>query len=111
MTLSGAFADRLLRRGDRMAVSFLRNGCLETGLSYRELDRDINRMANHFLGLGVSGGDRIVVFLPKSLASVVSVLASYRIGAVAVPLNPGFTLSDCSLIFQSRCSRSYAPQG
>ena len=94
ITLSGAFADRLPQWGADTAVSFLRDGCLETRLSYGELNRDVNRMANAFLDSGVSKGDRILLSLPKSLVGVVAGLASYRIGAIAVPLNPGFTPSE-----------------
>ena len=51
-------------------------------------------MANFFLDLGVERGDRIILFLPKSLVCVVITIALQRIGAIAVPLNPGFTPSE-----------------
>lgn len=67
---------------------------METRLSYGALSRDTNRMAGFFLDLGVERGDRIILFLPKSLVCVVVTIALQRIGAIAVPLNPGFTQSE-----------------
>jgi len=53
--------------GTKKAISFFREGSLETEISYLELDRDSNRMANTFLNLGVTRGDRVVLYIPKSL--------------------------------------------
>ncbi|MFQ6078188.1 MAG: class I adenylate-forming enzyme family protein [Thermodesulfobacteriota bacterium] len=67
---------------------------LETEVSYRELNQDSNRMANIFLDLGVRKGDRVLLYLPKSLGFVVAHLALQKIGAIAVPLNPGFKKAE-----------------
>ncbi|NIO08023.1 MAG: AMP-binding protein, partial [Deltaproteobacteria bacterium] len=53
-----------------------------------------NRMANTFLDLGVKKGDRVILYLPKSLGFVVAHLAVQKIGAIGVPLNPGFKKSE-----------------
>ena len=79
---------------DKTAVSFLRNGRLETLLSYRELNQDSNRCAAEFKERGVEKGDRVILFLNKSIFFVVAHLALQKIGAVAVPLNPGFTRAE-----------------
>jgi acyl-coenzyme A synthetase/AMP-(fatty) acid ligase len=42
-----------LIRWENKAISFVREGMLETEISYRELNQDSNRMANTFLDLGV----------------------------------------------------------
>jgi malonyl-CoA/methylmalonyl-CoA synthetase len=67
---------------------------VETEISYRELNQDSNRMANTFLELGMKRGDRVILYLPKSLAFVVAHLALQKIGAIGVPLNPGFKKSE-----------------
>lgn len=77
-----------------MAVTFMREGLFETGLSYGDLDRDTNRMAHTLLERRVQKGDRAILYLPKSLAFVVAHLAVQKIGAICVPLNPGFTHSE-----------------
>ena len=74
-SLRDCFLDSFLTRGEKKAISFLRDGAVETEISYRELNRDSNRMANAFLDLGVKKGDRVILYLPKSLAFVVAHLA------------------------------------
>ncbi len=93
-SLRDCLLDSFSIRGKKKAISFLREGRLETDISYRELNRDSNRMANIFLDLGVKKGDRVLLYLPKSLAFVVAHLALQKIGAIAVPLNPGFKKSE-----------------
>ena len=74
--------------GKKTALRFFRNGNLETELTYANLDADTNRMANFFSAAGVGKGDRVVLFLPKSVGFLVAHLALLRIGAVSVPVNP-----------------------
>ncbi len=93
-SLKDCFLDSFLIRGEKKAISFLRGGMLETEISYRELNQDSNRMANTFLDLGVKKGDRVILYLPKSLGFVVAHLALQKIGAIGVPLNPGFKQSE-----------------
>ena len=89
-SLSQGFTASSFKRGEKEAVTFLRAGKLESRLSYRELDGDSNRVANILRALGVEKGDRVILFLPKSLIFVIAYLAIHKIGAIAVPLNPGF---------------------
>jgi len=93
-SLKDCFLDSFLIRGEKKAISFLRGGMLEAEISYRELNQDSNRMANTFLDLGVKKGDRVILYLPKSLGFVVAHLALQKIGAIGVPLNPGFKQSE-----------------
>jgi malonyl-CoA/methylmalonyl-CoA synthetase len=51
-------------------------------------------MANALLEMGVGKGDRVILYLPKSLGSIMVHLALQKIGAIAVPLNPGFKRSE-----------------
>ena len=78
----------------RPAITFLRDGKVETEISYFELNRDTNRMANIFLVEGVKKGDRVILFIQKSLIFVVAHLALQKIGAISVPLNTGFKKSE-----------------
>jgi malonyl-CoA/methylmalonyl-CoA synthetase len=93
-TLKDWFNDSFSSRGDQKAISFLRSAGLETELSYRDLNQDADRCAHTLLKLGVEKGDRVVLFLNKSLIFVVAHLALQKIGAIAVPLNPGFKKSE-----------------
>jgi malonyl-CoA/methylmalonyl-CoA synthetase len=93
-SLKDCFLDSSLIHREKKAISFLREGMMETEISYGELNQDSNRMANTFLDLGVKRGDRVILYLPKSLGFIVAHLALQKIGAIAVPLNPGFKQSE-----------------
>ena len=59
-------------------------------LSYAELRREVNRMANALRALGLGKGDAIGVFMPMTPEIVVAMLAIIRIGGVFLPLFSGF---------------------
>lgn len=59
-------------------------------MSFQDLDLNSNRMANLFLRKGVKKSDNVVLLLDKSLVFIVAYIALQKIGAVCVPLNPGF---------------------
>ncbi|MBK4739188.1 acyl-CoA synthetase [Noviherbaspirillum pedocola] len=45
-----------------------------------------NQLANHWHEVGVKRGDRIGIFVPQCIESVIAHLAAYKLGAVALPL-------------------------
>ena len=93
-SFSDGLTQSLLACKDKPAITFLRDGKAETEISYLELNQDINRMANLFLARGITRGDRVVLFIQKSLIFVVAHLALQKIGAIAVPLNTGFKKTE-----------------
>jgi long-chain acyl-CoA synthetase len=56
-------------------------------LTYRQLNRIVNRIANALLAAGVTVGDRVAYLLPNAPELVQVYLAVQKIGAVCVPLN------------------------
>ena len=93
-TLKDCFLNTFSTMGEKKAISFFRDGAVETEMTYLELDQDSNRMANTLRDLDVNKDDRVILFLAKSLIFVIAHLALQKIGAVAVPLNPGFKKSE-----------------
>jgi amino acid adenylation domain-containing protein len=61
----------------------------ERSLSYGELDALTDQLAGVLWAQGVAPGDRVGIYVSKSLASVVSVFAILKTGACYVPLDPG----------------------
>lgn len=59
-------------------------------ITFRELDALVNSLANALLGLGVTKGDRVALFMMNRPEWVISFYATARIGAVATPLNPSY---------------------
>ena len=97
-TFKDWFESAFLQHRTKKAIYFLRGGEPESVLSYGELNRDADRCANFFVASGVEKGDRVVLFLNKSLVFVVAHLALQKIGAIAVPLNPGFKPSEMAYL-------------
>jgi amino acid adenylation domain-containing protein len=60
----------------------------ERSLSYGELDAQANRVAGALRALGVRRGDRVALYLEKSLEAVVAIYGILKAGAAYVPLDP-----------------------
>lgn len=78
-------------RGDHPALLF----CGERGdserVTYAELQQRVCRAANALTALGVGPGDRVVVYLPVLVETVVVALACARVGAVHSLVFGGFS--------------------
>nr|6P1J_A Chain A, Txo2 [Eleftheria terrae]6P1J_B Chain B, Txo2 [Eleftheria terrae] len=59
-------------------------------LSYRELDRQANRLARQLKALGVGPDERVAVCTERCLEMVVALLAVLKAGGAYVPLDPGY---------------------
>ncbi len=57
-------------------------------LNYQELDELTNRLAVGLHKLGISSGDRVVLFLPNSLEFVIGYYAILKAGAIVTMANP-----------------------
>ncbi len=71
-------------------------------VSYRRLQRDVDRFAASLQGLGVQPGDRVALYMPNCPQFVIAYLAAIRSGAIVVPFNPLYSareteyqLKDC----------------
>ncbi len=93
-TIAQWLANVVAGYGSKTAITFLREGRIETRLTYDRLQRDVYRLAHTFQNLGVRKGDRVVLFIPKSIIAVVTHFALLAIGALVVPLNPGFKKNE-----------------
>jgi amino acid adenylation domain-containing protein len=58
------------------------------GLTYGELDALTNQVARTLQTVGVQRGDRVGVYVHKSLASIISIFGILKAGGVYVPLDP-----------------------
>ncbi len=59
-------------------------------LTYAQLDRRSTVLAHELIGLGVAPGDRVVLFLGRTLETVVAMLAVLKARAAYVPLDPAY---------------------
>ncbi len=56
-------------------------------ISFEELNKNVNRLANGLKGLGIERGDRVAIMLPNTPEFVYSFFACQKLGAIAVPFN------------------------
>ena len=74
---------------DKIAIEYLLPGGTET-VSYGQLEATVQQTMAYLGALGVQPGDRVALQLPKCLPFVYLHLAIMRLGAVTLPLNPGY---------------------
>jgi len=78
------------RAPDRLAAVGLGEDGSRRTLTYAELSRDVTRLAERLVSLGVEAGDRVAIFLPMSPEVAVASHAIAHIGAIQVPVFSGF---------------------
>ena len=78
-------------RGETVALHFEGEPGDRESVTYTELSRRVNQAANALESLGVGPGDRVVVYLPVLVETVVITLACARIGAVHSLVFGGFS--------------------
>ena len=61
----------------------------ERSATYAELDGTANRLAHLLVARGVSHGDRVGLYLDKSLEALIGIYGILKAGATYVPLDPG----------------------
>ncbi|TNF63799.1 MAG: propionate--CoA ligase [Burkholderiales bacterium] len=84
--------DRHLRdRADQNALIFVSTETdTEKAYSFRELHAEVNRMAAVLKGLGVTKGDRVLIYMPMIAEACFAMLACARIGAIHSVVFGGF---------------------
>ncbi|OJJ09843.1 AMP-dependent synthetase [Alphaproteobacteria bacterium AO1-B] len=81
---------------DRLAIRHVFDDGQTEDWSHLELNRAANRFANALAALGVKPGDRVALLLPQIPQTAIAHLATYKIGAIAVPLAALFGLEALS---------------
>jgi acetyl-CoA synthetase len=82
----------LAQRGDQVAIIWEGDDPSQTRqITYRELHRDVCRLANVLKGLGVAKGHRVTLYLPMIPEAAIAMLACTRIGAIHSIVFGGFS--------------------
>lgn len=84
-----------------------RQAVIEPGraeITYRDLSALADNLRDRLIHSGVKPGDRVGVYLPKSIDSVATIFGILKAGAAYVPVDPGapfsrnaYILNDCSV--------------
>lgn len=91
------FAENLLqRRDDATALISCGEPSLNQGqdrcISYKELYKQVAKLADSLKAMGVRQGDRIAAFMPNTQETVVAMLATTSLGAIWSSCSPDFGL-------------------
>ena len=86
------FAASARRAPDRTAIRYF-----DSALTWSEVDRLSDALAVGLAGLGVRPGDRVGVYLQNVPQFVVAMVATWKAGAILVPVNPMYKARELVL--------------
>lgn len=99
MTLHEYLEASARRSPDQTAVDDPERGTI----SYGDLDRVSNRLRDRLRHLGVQPGDRVGIYMAKSIDAIASIFGILKAGAAYVPVDPGAPPARCAYILDN-CS-------
>jgi len=67
---------------NQVAILYVNERGKEKKVTYYELYREVNKLANAFLNLGVKKGDKVSTYLPMCPELIITLLACTKIGAI-----------------------------
>jgi fatty-acyl-CoA synthase len=86
-TIGANFEQTVREHADREALVEVATGRRWT---YAELDRDVDVLARGLIGAGIAKGDRVGIWSPNSAEWTLVQLATAKIGAILVNVNPSY---------------------
>jgi acetyl-CoA synthetase len=81
----------LARRADKVAIVFEGEPGDVRRLTYRDLHREVCRLANALRSRGIGKGDRVIIYMPLVPEAVIAMHACARIGAIHSVVFGGFS--------------------
>lgn len=88
------YFDNLARESENLALWIVDDSAPELKLTFAEMSRRSNQVANFLRAQGLRRGDRIVVQLPNHVAMWEIMLAAMKLGAVVIPAATLLTVDD-----------------
>jgi len=82
------FVHELISDSARLTPNAIALRVKESQLTYQDLNQSVQQVASAYNALGLEQGDRIGIYLAKTVENVFSTFACSIIGAVFVPINP-----------------------
>ena len=90
--------------------------CGESRLTYREVDEEANRLANHLLGQGFGHNDHIGIYAQNCVEWMVAMIAAFKIRAIPININFRYVEDELVYLFDNADlvvlihSREYIPR-
>jgi len=95
LNVSANCLDRHLgARGDKIAIRFEGEKGDTRNWTYKELHAEVCKLANGLLSLGITKGDRVIIYMPMTPEAVIAMQACARIGAIHSVVFGGFSAAS-----------------
>jgi 2,3-dihydroxybenzoate-AMP ligase len=101
-TLGEEFDEFVNKYGDRIALAFKGQH-----VSYREMGEKVNRLALHFIDIGLRTYDRMIFQLPNELEFVYCYFAAIKIGVIPILALPAHRDAEISFFAQFTKARAH----
>ena len=102
MNLSNLLISSATQRPEHPAIRFL-----ERTITYKELNRQVDRLSHGLVHAGLRPGDVCVLMIPNSIEWIVVYYALARLGAVVVPVNFLYRIGELEHIFKNSGARAF----
>ncbi|WP_076408267.1 propionyl-CoA synthetase [Shewanella sp. UCD-KL12] len=82
-------------RGEQIAIQYVSPVTeAEYGITYKELQSQVSRLAGYMDSIGVKKGDRVIIYMPMVPETAYAMLACARIGAIHSVVFGGFAANE-----------------
>jgi len=102
MNLGDILADAAAEVPDKVALS-----CGDETVSYAEFDARATRLAHGLLAAGIGKGDRVALHMGTTIEMALCLLACFRLGAIAVPINVRLKAAEIDYVLGHSEARLY----
>lgn len=97
-TLKSQWDETVLYYGEHIFLKYISVEDEVCSFTYKAFDKKVKQTANYLLSLGIHKGDFVALHLHNKPEYLMCWLAIAQIGAVSVPLNEHFRLTECQYI-------------
>ena len=94
-------------QANKVALEFLNENQSAQQITYQQLDDTVARTMRYLQSLDVKSGDRVALQLPKCLPFIYLHLATVRLGAIVLPLNPAYPLTELQYFLTDSAASIY----
>lgn len=102
MNISSLLTESAVRRPEYPAIRFLKRT-----ITYKELHKQVDRLAHGLLRAGLHPGDVCVLMMPNSIEWVIVYYALAKVGAVILPVNFLYKVGELEHIFKDSGARAF----
>ncbi|KAA3617202.1 MAG: amino acid adenylation domain-containing protein [Calditrichaeota bacterium] len=90
------FEEQVEKNPDNIALVFE-----EAKMTYRELNKKSNKLANYLVKIGIKPGDLVGLTVERDLDMVIALIGILKAGAAYVPLDPAYPVERLALILEN----------